>query len=266
MTSWLPEIASEHGAALDHTLGLVHLLMLVLFVGWGSFFVYVLVRFRRKRHPVASYTGVTSHTSTWLEGAVAVAEALLLVGLSMPLWAERVDRFPPPEESTRVRVVAEQFAWNVHYPGPDGLFGRTDISLIDLQSNPLGLDRDDPAAKDDVTTVNQLHLPVDRPVLVQLTSKDVIHSFALQEMRVKQDAVPGVSIPVWFVPKVTTEEMRARKGNPEWNYEISCAQLCGLGHYRMRGYLTIDTAEEYARWMDEQEALLGDSGGDSFWE
>lgn len=266
MTSWLPQLASDHGAALDHTLGLVHLLMLVLFVGWGAFFAYVLVRFRRKRNPVADYGGVTSHTSTWLEGAVAIAEALLLVGLSIPLWAERVDRFPPPADSTVVRVVAEQFAWNVHYPGPDGVFGRTDISLIDVQSNPLGLDRDDPSAKDDVTLVNQLHLPVDRPVLIELSSKDVIHSFALQEMRVKQDAIPGVMTPVWFVPRVTTEEMRRRKGNPEYNYEISCAQLCGLGHYRMRGYLTIDTAEGFQQWMDEQEAQLQQEGGDTFWE
>jgi cytochrome c oxidase subunit 2 len=267
MTSWLglPHLASEHGAALDHTLGLVHILMLVLFVGWGSFFAYLLFRFRRKKNPAADYRGVTSHTNTWLEVAVAVAEAVLLVGLSMPLWADRVERLPPPQESTRVRVVAEQFAWNVHYPGPDGAFGRTDVKLIDVQANPLGLDRSDTAAKDDVTTINQLYLPVGRPALITLTSKDVIHSFALQEMRVKQDAVPGMAIPVWFVPKVTTEEMRRQTGNPEFNYEISCAQLCGLGHYRMRGYMTIDTAEGFQRWMDEQQKELAESA-ESIWE
>jgi len=266
MTSWLglPQLASQHGAALDRTLGLVHLLMLVLFVGWGAFFLYVLVRFRRMRSPTADYVGVTSKTSTWLEVAVAVAEAFLLIGLSIPLWADRVERLPSPAESTRVRVVAEQFAWNVHYPGPDGVFGRTDPSLVDLQSNPLGLDRKDPAAKDDVVTLNQLHLPVGKPALVLLTSKDVIHSFALQEMRIKQDAVPGMMIPVWFVPSVTTEQMRARTGNPSFNYEISCAQLCGLGHYRMRGYLTIETPEAFQKWMDEQEAQLAQPG-ESFW-
>jgi cytochrome c oxidase subunit 2 len=269
VTPWLglPELASEHGAALDGTLGLVHLLMLALFVGWGAFFVFLLVRFRRTRQPTADYTGVTSHTSTWLEAGVAVAEAALLIGLSIPLWADRIDRLPPPAESTLVRVVAEQFAWNVHYPGPDGVFGRTDIELVDLQSNPLGLDREDPGARDDVVALNQLHLPVDVPALIQLTSKDVIHSFALHEMRIKQDAVPGMMIPVWFVPKVTTEEMRERTGNPDFDYEIACAQLCGLGHYRMRGYLTIDTAEGFQDWMDEQEALLAEEGAeDSFWQ
>jgi cytochrome c oxidase subunit 2 len=266
MTSWLglPQLASQHGAALDRTLGLVHVLMLVLFVGWGAFFLYVLARFRKKRHPKADYVGVTSKTSTWLEIAVAVAEAFLLVGLSIPLWADRAEHFPSPAASTRVRVVAQQFAWNVHYPGPDGVFGRTDPSLVDEQENPLGLDRKDPAAKDDVVTLNQLHLPVGKPALIQLTSKDVIHSFTLQEMRVKQDAIPGMMIPIWFVPSVTTEEMRARTANPSFNYEISCAQLCGLGHYRMRGYLTVEPPEAYQKWMDEQEAQLAQSSG-SFW-
>lgn len=268
MTSWLglPQLASQHGAALDRTLGVVHLLMLVLFVGWGAFFVYALVRFRRKRNPRADYTGVTSRTSTWLEIAVAVAEAFLLVGLSIPLWAERVDRFPSPRQATEVRVVAEQFAWNIHYPGPDGVFGRTDPRLIDAQTNPLGLDRKDPAAKDDVVTLNQLHLPAGRPALILLSSKDVIHSFALQEMRVKQDVVPGMTIPVWFVPTVTTEEMRARTGNPAFGYEIACAQLCGLGHYRMRGYLTVDSPEAFQKWMDGQEAQLAQSPEESVWQ
>jgi len=265
MTSWLPQLASEHGAAMDRALGIVHVLMAVLFVGWGAFFAFVLVRFRRRRNPVADYRGATSHASTWLEGAVAVVEAVLLVGLSMPLWADRVEHLPPLAESTRVRVVGEQFAWNIHYPGPDGVFGRTDPKLIDTQSNPLGLDRSDPAAKDDVTTINQLHLPVGKPVRITLTSKDVIHSFALQEMRVKQDAVPGISVEVWFVPKVSTDEMRARTGNPDFNYEISCAQLCGLGHYRMRGFVTVESPEAFQKWMDEQEAQLGGAPEESIW-
>ncbi len=268
MTSWLglPPLASQHGAQLDQALGLVHVLMAVLFVGWGAFFAYVLVRFRRRRNPSADANGATSHASTWLEIGVAVAEALLLVGLSMPLWADRVEHLPPPGESTRVRVVAEQFAWNVHYPGPDGLFGRTDPKLIDAQANPLGLDRADPAGKDDVTTINQLHLPVDRPVLIQLTSKDVIHSFALQEMRIKQDVIPGTTIQVWFVPKVTTEEMRRRTGNPDFHYEISCAQLCGLGHYRMRGFVTVESPEAFRKWMADQESQLTESSEESIWK
>ncbi len=154
MTNWLglPELASAHGAQVDSLLGYLHVFMLILFVGWGVFFAYCLVRFRRSRHPVADYTGVTSHASTYSEIGVVVVEAILLVGFAIPLWAARVDQRPPESEAVVVQVTGEQFAWNIHYAGPDGEFGRTDINMIDLQMNPLGLDRSDPAATDDVIT------------------------------------------------------------------------------------------------------------------
>ena len=203
---------------------------------------------------MANYTGVKSHTSSYLEVGVAVVEAVLLFGFAIPLWAARVGDMPPAKDALLVQVTGEQFAWNVHYAGPDGVFGRTDIKLLDLQSNPLGIDRTDPAAKDDVTTVNQLYLPVNKPVIVRLRSKDVIHSFGVPEFRVKQDAIPGLTIPIWFVPTVTTAEMRTRMGKPEFQYEIACAQLCGLGHARMRGFVTVQTADEFKKWLDEKVA------------
>jgi len=254
MTHWmgLPALATAHGGQIDSLIGWTHIFMLILFLGWGGFFTYALIRFRRSRHPVADYTGVKSHASNYSEIAVAVVEAILLFAFSVPIWAARVDHIPAESEALVVRVTAEQFAWNVHYAGPDGKFGRTDIKLIDVAANPLGLDRDDPAAKDDVTTLNQLYLPVNKPIIVKLTSKDMIHSFGVPEFRVKQDAVPGLTIPIWFVPNVTTAEMRTRTGNPEFQYEIACAQLCGLGHYRMRGFVTVQTAEEFQKWMDDK--------------
>jgi cytochrome c oxidase subunit 2 len=258
MNNWLglPPLAATHGAQIDGLISWIHVFMFILFIGWGGFFVFCLIRFRRSRNPVADYTGVKSHRSTYLEIGVAVVEAVLLFGFAIPLWAARVDTMPPENEALMVNVTGEQFAWNVHYPGPDRVFGRTDIKLIDLQSNPLGLDRSDPAAKDDVTTLNQLYLPVNQPIIVRLRSKDVIHSFGVPEFRVKQDAVPGFTIPIWFVPNVTTAEMRTRTGNPEFQYEIACAQLCGLGHYRMRGFVTVQTADEFKAWMDERQAEL----------
>jgi cytochrome c oxidase subunit 2 len=259
----LPMPASAHAAEVDQTMILVHVLMGVLFVGWILFFIYVLYRFRQGRNPVASYTGATGKTSTYLEIAVAVAEGILLIGFSIPLWAKRVEDFPPREQSVVVRVVGEQFAWNIHYPGPDGKFGKTDIAKLDLQTNPLGLDRTDPDAKDDVVTLNQLHLPVNKAVIVDLSSKDVIHSFNLKEFRVKQDAIPGLTIPLWFVPTVTTDEMRQKMGNPEFTYEIACAQLCGLGHYSMRGYVTIHSQDDFDAWMKAEEEKL--SSEDAAW-
>jgi cytochrome c oxidase subunit 2 len=254
MTEWLgmPALAASHGGQIDSLIGWIHVFMLLLFAGWGGFFVYALIRFRKSRNPVANYTGVKSHASSYMEVGVAVGEAVLLIGFAIPLWAARVADVPPESESVVVQVTGEQFAWNVRYAGPDGKFGRTDIKLIDAQENPLGVDRSDPAAKDDVTTLNQLYLPVNKPIIVKLRSKDVIHSFGVPEFRVKQDAIPGLTIPIYFVPTVTTAEMRTRTGNAEFQYEIACAQLCGLGHYRMRGFVTVQTAEEFQKWMDER--------------
>lgn len=262
----MPLNASEHGPQIDNLITLIHLLMGVLFVGWSSFFVYVLLRFRKGKSPKADYYGVKNHLSTYAEVGVAVIEAVLLIGFSIPLWADRVDEVPAPSDALEVRVIGEQFVWNIHYPGKDGVFGRTSPDLVDTATNPVGLDRDDPNAADDITTINQLHLPVDQAVIVYLSAKDVIHSFALPHMRVKQDAIPGMEIPVWWVPTVTTEEMKEQTGNPDFVYEISCAQLCGIGHYRMIGYYTIHTQEGFDAWMAEREAELSAAGEqDSFW-
>jgi len=150
---------------------------------------------------------------------------------------------PAGVSPVEVRVTGEQFAWNIHYPGPDGVFGRTDNTLISA-SNPVGIDRDHPAAKDDVGLLNILTLPVDRTIVIQLASRDVVHSFTLNEMRVKQDAVPGMTTRTWFTPTQTGD------------WEIACSQLCGLGHYRMRGELHVVTADGWNAWMrDEQERL-----------
>lgn len=262
----LPEVASAHGPAIDSLIGWVHWLMLVIFVGWGIFFAWLLWRYRAGMNPRADYHGLQSHASNWAEIGVALAEAVLLIGFSIPLWSDRVDEFPTGENVVEVRVVGEQFAWNVHYPGADGTWGDTRAELVDPSSNPLGLDPNDPAGEDDVITLNQLHLPVDRPAIVHLSSKDVIHSFGIPEMRVKQDAIPGLSIPVWFTPTVTTAEMRERHGKPDdWTYQIACAQLCGLGHYRMIGYVTVETEGEYRAWLDSRLAQKS-GGGDDFWQ
>jgi len=266
MTNWLglPALASAHGQQIDSLISWIHIFMFLLFIGWGAFFIFALVRFRQSRNPVANYAGARSHVSTYLEGGVLAVELILLFAFSIPLWAARVDHVPSESEALVVQVTGEQFAWNVRYAGPDGKFGKTDIKLLDVQSNPLGVDRSDPDAKDDVTTLNQLYLPANRPVIVKLRSKDVIHSFNVPEMRVKQDAVPGLTIPIWFVPTVTTAEMRQRTGNQDFQYEIACAQLCGLGHYRMRAFVTVLPADEFQKWMDGEVAKLKE-GGDSVW-
>lgn len=263
MDAMFPAAASEHAGRIDNMIDAVHYLMLALFIVWGAFFIYTLMRFRAGRNPKADYVGVKSKMSTYGEVAVAIAEGILLLGFSIPMWAERVDEIPSEADSTVVRVVAQQFAWNVWYPGADGVFGDNDPHLTDEATNPIGLDREG-AGADDIWTVNQLHLPVDKAAIIHLTSKDVIHSFNLPNMRIKQDAIPGLSIPVWFVPTKTTVQIREETGNPDYVYEIACAQLCGNSHYSMRGFLTVHTEDEFQAWLDEEASYLGDSGTDDF--
>jgi cytochrome c oxidase subunit 2 len=226
-----PRQASTHAAEVDHMTILVHWLMLVLFIGWGFFFLFVLFRFRKGANPKASYTGAHGKFAKSTEVAVAIIEIALLVFYAIPAWATRVKAFPSESDAgvVVVRVVAHQFAWEMQYPGPDGKFGRTDPKLVTAENN-IGIDRTDPNAKDDIVTTNQLMLPVDRP--------------GLYEMRVKQDAIPGMSIPVWFIPNRTGE------------FEIACSQLCGLGHFRMRGFITIQSAADYQKWYDDQQKEL----------
>lgn len=239
MTRWLPAAASAHASQVDFVVTLVHILMAVLFAGWGAYFVFVLFRFRRRRQPNASYTGARGRIALFVEIGVVLAEATLLVLLALPLWFKQTSAAPAKENLLVIRVVAEQFAWNVHYPGADGVFGDTSLSLVS-PTNPLGLNRNSAAGRDDIVEQNLMHLPIGRAVLIELSSKDVIHSFGVPAMRVKQDAVPGLMTPVWFVP--------TRLGD----FEIACSQLCGLAHYRMRGIITVESAAAFQKFLADE--------------
>jgi len=240
----MPPNASEHGYQIDHIIEFCHWFMGALFLGWSAFFIFVLWRFRKSRNPVASHEGVTSGISTHLEFAVVLIEAVLLVGFAIPLWAKRVNAFPENKDAILVHAVRHQFGWDFHLPGPDGVFGRREADLMS-NSNPLGLDPTDPAGKDDLVVATELHVPVDRNVIIDLSSKDVIHNFCLPGMRIAQDAIPGQIIPMWFRP--------TKAGT----FEVVCGQLCGLGHYSMKGALVVDTPADYAAWIKEKVELSG---------
>jgi len=271
----LPVDASSHGYMIDNMIGWVHWLMLLLFVGWGIYLIITVIKFSAKLNPKADYNGVQSHYSQYVEYGVIFFEAFLLIGLSIPLYAQLKTTLPNDNDVHHVRIVAQQFAWNIHYPGDDGKFGRTNIKLVDEESNPIGLDRNSPFGADDFVTINQMHLPVNKQVMIHLSSKDVIHSFGIPEMRIKQDAIPGMTIPFFFTPTMTTSEFlnkikNTERYNPKGNYgfdketwenlnnkskneyrgyQIACAQLCGNSHYKMRGFVTIDTETEYSAWL-----------------
>ncbi len=237
-----PPNASEHGYQIDHILEFSHWFMASLFVGWSLYFIYVLFRFRKGRQPVADHHGVKSGISTHLEFSAVLIEAVLLIGFAIPLWAKRVNQFPEGKDVILVHATGQQFSWNFHLPGPDGQFGRRDASLV-TNSNQIGLDPSDPASRDDIVVLGELHVPVNKPVIIELSSKDVIHNFALPSMRIAQDAIPGSLIPMWFKPIKTG------------TYEVVCGQLCGLGHYGMKGTLVVDSPEDYQAWLKERVEL-----------
>lgn len=243
---FLPPGASAEAVAVDGVLAAIHWHILVLAVGWGSLFVYSLWRFRRRASPTARLRGPGIVWPSVAIGAVLVGDVLILSTNALPAWAARTVGPPANLRALHVRVIAEQFAWNVHYPGPDEVFGPVSAPLIGA-ANPLGIDRSAAAGRDDIGLLNALTVPVGRPIVVQLSSRDVIHSFTLNEMRVKQDATPGMTVLTWFTA--------TRPG--QW--EIGCSQLCGLGHYRMKGSLTVLSLEDWEKWQSAEVALLARS-------
>jgi len=244
MTEWfaqhilgMPELASKNGQAVDALIVYVHWLMIALFIGWTAYFLYAIWRFRAARNPKADYEGVKNHASSYIELTVAAIESVLLIAVAIPVWARAVDHFPDAKDSTVIYVMAQQYAWNIRYAGPDGVFGRQDMKFIS-SDNVFGVDPSDPNGKDDIQTLNEIHVPVGKPVVVYVSSKDVIHSFKITAMRTCQDAIPGLRIPVWFTPTKVGK------------YQINCAQLCGPGHASMSGgFLTVENQTDFDKWI-----------------
>ncbi len=238
-----PLLASEHGVAVDKLTYFVHALMALLFIGWLVYFVYSVWRFRAKKNPKADYVGVTNHSSTYIEVTVAVVEGILLFLVAIPAWSTAVDKFPDPSQSTVLRITAKQFSWMARYPGADGKFGSNRVDLVSAE-NPLGLDKTDPASKDDVESP-EIQVPVNKPVIAHITSMDVIHSFKVIALRMTQDANPGMSIPIHFVPTITN------------TYQIQCSQLCGNMHYSMRGIFKVVPQADFDAWLKTKAGGAG---------
>lgn len=240
LNRWLPQPASSHAAEFDGVLAATHTDGAIIFLSWLLIFAFILARFRA-RPGVAPGAPAGPRWPLVAIAAVVLGDVWLLAGSALPAWYRRAE--PPPAGANEVRVVAEQFAWNVHYPGPDGRFGRTDKAFISA-ADPVGVDRSDPAAKDDFVLIGMLVVPVHRPTVVHLSSKDVIHSFTLATMRVKQDVTPGLPVTTWFTPIATGA------------WELGCSQLCGLGHYRMRALFEVRTDAEWNAFVADEVSRL----------
>ena len=225
----LPPLHSDRGA-IDQGIRISLAVTGIVFVLTNLMLAWVTYRYQDRPGAVASYW----HDHAGLEWSWTAVTAVVLfffVFGALRLWGQIVNT-PPPADALLVEITGQQFAWNVRYPGADGTLGRIDARQAS-QENPTGIDKADPAAADDMMLLNQLYLPQGRAVIVQLRSMDVLHSFFLPHFRVKQDAVPGMTIRTWFVPRSAGE------------FEIACAEHCGLGHYRMRGMVHVVPADQF---------------------
>ncbi len=234
---WLQPLASRQGVVVDEFFAVILFFTAIAFVAVHLFMGISLVRFGAHREGRAAHWH--EHLGAELTWTIVPAVGVILLGIWAEVtWAHLYISSPPPN-ALQIEVVGRQFVWYIRYPGPDGKFGRADPKFIS-PSNPLGLDPSDPAGKTNVVTVNDLHLVADRPVAVRITAVDVIHSFFLPNFRVKQDAVPGRKVEIWFTP------------NRAGTYQIACAQLCGVGHYTMRGNVTVESQSAFDTWLSQQ--------------
>ena len=242
-TWWFPAGLSAAAAGIDHQFTITFILMGIVFVlaqctlGWFAW---------QYRDKGGSQTVSYSHGNIKMEVLWTVLTAILFIGLNLvgsPIWA--AERFEPAKTgSVPVEVTGMQFAWYFRYPGADGRYGATSPKLMDPSSGneaAIGLDTSDAAAKDDVVT-GTMYLPVNREVDLTLRAVDVIHSFFVPNMRFKQDAVPGLAIHMHFTPTAIGD------------YEIACAELCGLGHYKMHGVVKVVSQDDYDKWLLAREA------------
>jgi cytochrome c oxidase subunit 2 len=236
--SWLPPLNSDRGA-IDHAIWVSLLLTGALFIATNLLLAWFSWRFQDHEGAQATYWH-DNHRLEWTWTLVTAAILTVLLFNALGLWAQITSA--PPADAFVVEVTGQQFAWNVRYPGPDGIFGRTDPKQVSPEAfNFIGLDKSDPNAADDIMMQNQLFLPAGRPVRIRLRSLDVIHSFFLPNFRVKQDAVPGMTVETWFVP------------SQPGDFEIACAQHCGLGHYRMRGQVHVVPPSELEARIKEAQ-------------
>ncbi len=252
MGKMLPVAASEQGLKYEFMLKLTLILTGIVFFATQAMLFWFSFLYQAKPERKAYFYPHNSKLEiVWT--TVPALTLMILVAIGLKNWLTITDKAPANAES--VQVVGKQFNWVIRYPGPDGVFGKTDFRLIDDGNNILGLDWNDPASKDDIIIQNgELHLVKERPSKLIINSRDVIHDVGLAHFRMKMDAVPGVTTTLWFTPTITTKEMKDITHNPDFVYEISCDQMCGKGHYSMRGTVVVETSKEHAAWLKQQQS------------
>jgi cytochrome c oxidase subunit 2 len=252
----LPQAASLQGEVIDHMM-LVTLVVtgIVLFGTQITLFVAAWY-YKRKPGRKATYYPQWAPQNERLEiiwTSVTLLALMVLIIFGLKQWFKITG--PAPKDAMLVEVTGKQFNWIFRYPGHDGELGPENYRLIDpAKSNPLGQDWTDSSNKDDVVSNGEMHLVVNRPVKLLIHSQDVIHDVGLPYFRLKMDAVPGIPTTLWFTPTITSARMKQITGDPNFVYELACDQICGNGHYSMRGTIIVQTQQEFNQWVASQQS------------
>jgi cytochrome c oxidase subunit II len=248
----LPQSASLEGDHYDSMLIVTLVLTGFVFVVTQLLLFYFVYRYQATETRKAFFYSHNNKLEVLWTTVPALALVVLVV-IGLKNWFAITDK--APENSLVVQVMGKQFNWLIRYPGADGILGKTDFRLMNDANNVMGLDWNDPAAKDDIIVENgEMHIINQRPVQLVINSRDVIHDVGLPHFRMKMDAVPGITTTMWFTPKISTEQMKEITHNPNFVYEISCDQMCGKGHYSMRGTVVVQTENEFKEWLGKQPA------------
>lgn len=238
--------ASEHGEKIDFMMWITLAITgFVFFLTQILLFVFAYKYQYKENQKPFYYPHNNKLEFIWT--AVPAIFLSVLVGFGLYYWFGITK--DAPKEAQIVEITGKQFNWLVRYPGKDGVLGRKNYRLTDASNgNALGVDWEDGASHDDIEAT-EVHLVVGKPVKFVINAQDVIHDVGLPHFRLKMDAVPGIPTTMWFTPKYTTDEMKKITGNKEFVYEISCDQMCGSGHYSMKGIIIVETQEQYNQWL-----------------
>ena len=242
---FLPVAASEHGVRTDSMFWTSMAVVTFAFFISNTLLFYFAFKYRFNKNRKATFYPV-NHKLELIWTVVPAIVMAILVFTGWRTWRDITSQ--APSNSAVIELTGHQFGWYVRYAGvDDSQLGNVNYKLID-ETNSLGIDFTDKNSFDDFTAT-ELHLPKGQPVLLKIRAQDVLHSVYLPFHRVKMDAVPGIPTTLWFTPLYTTAQMKEITGNKDFVYEISCDQMCGSGHYSMRGVIVVETQEEYDAWM-----------------
>lgn len=250
---FLPEASSPHGRHTDNLFWLTMSVITIAFVVTNALLFYFAFKYQyRKNHRATYYP--ENHKLELIWTVIPAVVMALLVFTGWRAWRDITKE--APANALTIEIVGKQFNWEMRYPGVDNdKLGNYNYKLIDA-ANSLGIDLEDEQSFDDVTVSNEMHIPVNRPILLKIRAKDVLHSVFIPHMRVKMDAVPGMPTRFWFIADKTTEQMRNETGNQTFKYEIACTEVCGQGHFSMRTTLIVEDEDSYNKWMAEQKPWL----------